>query len=115
MCENCKEVLEDNKLTEDMLYEDDYAFEVEPIIFNKENLVDVVLDDEKFQDGLDDISFVCGQITGLINIGIDPVDALNYLVNKDVLKNNLEMGKINKETSIKVAQEQSIQVEKNSL
>lgn len=115
MCENCKETLNDNDLPEDLLYEDDYTFEVEPFIFDKENLTDVILDDEKFQDGLDDISFVCGQITGLINIGIDPVDALNYLVNLDVLKNNLEMGKVNKETSIQVAKEQSIQVEKNSL
>lgn len=96
-------------------HKDEMEFVVEPIIFDKENIIEIEYDEDNFQEGLDDISYVCGMITGLINTGLSPQDALGYVMNGEILMNNVEISKINKEASIKVAKEQAIMVDKNSL
>lgn len=93
----------------------DYEMVLDPIMIGTDNLDEVCFNKNEFQRGLDEISYVCGMLTGLMNIGLNSVDALNYLVNIKVLENNIKVSEINKEASIDVAKETSLQIEKNSL
>lgn len=94
---------------------EDCEITLDPILIATDNLENVCFDEKQFQKGLNDISYVCGQITGLVNVSVSVIDALNYLTNIDVLKNNIQVSEINKDASIKTAKETAVQVEKNSL
>ena len=112
MCEDCKKH-EINPET-DFIEEEEFA--LSPLLIGTDDLAEnVELDIDSFQQGLDDISYICGTITGLANVGISPIDALNYLINGDILKNNIEITKINKEAQNECAKNQAIQIENNSL
>lgn len=130
MCEKCNhstvEEFEDVEYTEDELsptllsqvqlqsqYSEEYL--IDPILIDIENLTEVCLNEEKFQEGLKDISKTCGMITGLVNAGLSVIDALNYLTNQEIMENNIKLAEINKEASVGIAKEQSLHVDKNSL
>jgi len=88
-----KELLEQQK--EDEIQED--VFVDVPVVDFDEGL---------FLKGVDEISLLAGKITGLVNVGIHPTDALNYFLtlqqyehekhlNSETCKHNIEVAKHN--------------------
>ena len=63
-------------------------------VISKENIEGVEYDKKEFQKGLKDISYVCGMITGLMNIGVCAVDALTYVINEHTFDNSIEVNKL---------------------
>ena len=96
--------IENNEEVEDAIYSlgtekdyDDEDISVEQLlmhVISKENLDEVEFDKKEFQKGLKDISYVCGTITGLMNIGICGVDALTYVINEHTFKNTIDVNKL---------------------
>lgn len=62
------------------------------------------LNQEKFQDGVNEASYVCGQISALQVVGIEPQDALEYITsinnNMIVADNNVNVANIHAETEV---------------
>lgn len=74
---------------------------------NLENLNNSVIDKDKFQFGVNDVSYLCGAISALVSVGIAPNKAMDYIVEKEAadaaMKHNLEILNIQKETSVETA------------
>lgn len=74
---------------------------------NLENLNDSVIDKDKFQFGVNDVSYLCGAISALVSVGITPNKAMDYIIEKEAadaaMKHNLEILNIQKETSVETA------------
>lgn len=110
-CEHEKE--HEIELDEDMfaeLLKHNSEHNHEPYIFepiDTDNLVDCEINKDKFQQGLDDMSYMAGQITALANMGISPEYALDYLmaINAGEMTYKLQskLSEDSKDTSIAVA------------
>lgn len=119
---NCREEEIEDLSTEDFLemigegLESETDEEILPAIaLDLSNIFDCQINKEEFQKGLDRGSEVLGFITALKQGGLDSTLALSLLLNESTIQHNLEMGNINKETSISVAEKQSVLVEKQQL
>ena len=69
----------------------------------------------EFKKGLDDVSYVCGQITGLRNCGLSSKDALDYLITVQTLKHNMEVSEITSNMNIEVAKYVKRQAEEQEM
>lgn len=98
---------------------DDSYIKENIIIIDKINNGDFSFNKEKFQNGIDCISELCGKITALVNVGLTPTAALNYIASKedrnDTLGYMLEAAKINSNTVIESSKYESINTQKNIL
>jgi hypothetical protein len=72
-------------------------------------------DSKSFQKGIDDMSYLSGQITALLNCGVSEDFVLDFLLNKETIKHNIETANINKEMNIEMAKNQRLVAEKNEL
>ena len=79
------------------------------------NIFDCKINKEKFQKGLDSGSEILGFITALKQGGLDSSVALNILLNEHTILHNIEMAKINSETSKEVSKNQMVVAEKHDL
>lgn len=84
-------------------------------VISKENIEGVEYDKKEFQKGLKDISYVCGMITGLMNIGVRAVDALNYVINEHTFDNSIEINKLLNELELNKTKVLMIEGEKRSV
>ena len=84
-------------------------------VISKENIEGVEYDKKEFQKGLKDISYVCGMITGLMNIGVCAVDALTYVINEHTFDNSIEVNKLLNELELNKTKVLMIESEKRSL
>ena len=84
-------------------------------VISKENIEGVEYDKKEFQKGLKDISYVCGMITGLMNIGVCAVDALTYVINEHTFDNSIEVNKLLNELELNKAKVLMIEGEKRSV
>ena len=77
------------------------------ILINTEKLGDCKIDVQKFREGIESVSFLCGAITALVNVGINPNKAMNYLIDKEAaesaMRHNIDIANIQKETSIETS------------
>lgn len=84
-----------------------------------EDLFKLKHDKNKFKSGIDSVSYICGQITALVNVGINPSEALLYISNMNTLdkatKNEKDLAKIQSDASIKCAKYESVTSQKNIL
>jgi hypothetical protein len=84
---------------------------LDPIQLPIENLSGVEFDKYNFSKGLKEISFVCGMLTGLMNIGLSAKDSLDYILNKENIKHNqILQDKINK-NNIEVSKVNTVKIE----
>ena len=72
---------------------------------------DLSYDNEAFQNGINDYSYICGAITAICNTGVKPDVAIEYIVNKETIKHNLEVTKIGANATIEAAKYTSIKSE----
>ena len=84
-------------------------------VISKENIEGVEYDKKEFQKGLKDISYVCGMITGLMNIGVCAVDALTYVINEHTFDNSIEVNKLLNELELNKTKVLMIEGEKRSI
>ena len=84
-------------------------------VISKENIEGVEYDKKEFQKGLKDISYVCGMITGLMNIGVCAADALTYVINEHTFDNSIEVNKLLNELELNKAKVLMIEGEKRSV
>ena len=97
-------------------YDDDMTVEQLMMhVISKENIEGVEFDKKEFQKGLKDISYVCGMITGLMNIGVCAVDALTYVINEHTFDNSIEVNKLLNELELNKAKVLMIENEKRSI
>ena len=105
---------EDNVEVEE--YDDDMTVEQLMMhVISKENIEGVEYDKKEFQKGLKDISYVCGMITGLMNIGVCAVDALTYVINEHTFDNSIEVNKLLNELELNKTKVLMIESEKRSV
>lgn len=71
--------------------------------------------DEEFHKGIKDTSYLAGVITALLNTGVDQGFVLDYLLNKETVKHNIEVAKINKEMNVEMAKHQKLIADKMEL
>ena len=84
-------------------------------VISKENIEGVEYDKKEFQKGLKDISYVCGMITDLMNIGVCAVDALTYVINEHTFDNSIEVNKLLNELELNKTKVLMIEGEKRSV
>jgi hypothetical protein len=77
------------------------------IKINTDGLSNYKIDLDKFGEGINSVSYLCGIITALVNVGINPNKAMDYAVDKEAtqyaMEHNLEMANIQKDISIETA------------
>lgn len=76
---------------------------------------DEVYNTENFKKGIEDYSYVCGAITALCNAGLNPTEAIEYIVNQDTIKHNIEVSKIGAEATVRAAKYASVKSELENL
>ena len=76
-------------------------------VLSVENVLGEKLDNERFSKGVYDVSYLCGAISALVSVGINPNKAMDYIVDKEAtevgLEYNLKMADIQKATAIETA------------
>lgn len=125
MSENiCKDIEINDELTIPMidcdLEQNKPNYILENIInINKNNINDVVYDKNKFQNGVDKMSKVCGMITALVNAGITPDNALAYIseteLNKQGTEATIEITKIQSEANVSASKYSSENSQRNMI
>lgn len=102
-----------------MLPQQELTEVVPPIYIETDNLDNVEYDQEDFARGVKDISYLCGQITALVNTGLPPEVALDYLfnlkLNNDNIENSIKLTELNSETQIKCAELSDAKLAMNTL
>ena len=77
------------------------------ISIDTKSVSNIAFDLDKFKNGVDSMSEICGKITALVNVGITPSMALTYLSDTDASKafmeHNLRVSEINADANVKSA------------
>lgn len=77
------------------------------ICIDTEKLENSKIDSESFEKGVKSLSYLCGAITALVNVGINPNKAMDYLTEKEAsecaMRHNLEIMSIQKDISLETA------------
>lgn len=114
-----------DKYKEQENQEDDYEDEcdcdceesndISPIELDIDNVINTQFDEDEFKKGVNSISFICGQITGLINVGIPATEAIGYVMNNEVLKQNKDVTILTGKNNLEIAKARKIAIEKNEI
>lgn len=72
-------------------------------------------DTDEFHKGIHEGSYLAGYITSLLNVGVSESFVLDLLMNKETIKHNIEVAKINKEMNIEMSKNQKATQEKYEL
>jgi len=104
-----KEKYDDGDIDES---KDEFNYFIIPI--KTDNVMISTFDDGKFQKGINDYSYIAGKLTALINTGVTPLEALNFILNQDTFKFNTEINKLICEKDIEVSKNQANLIEKTS-
>jgi hypothetical protein len=87
----------------------------DPIYIDSEPMEEINYDKSEFENGMKDASYFAGFFTGLVNAGMNTEDALNIILSKIGIENNIKMAQINKDTTIQASKNQSILTDKNMI
>lgn len=83
----------------------------------KNETKDVSIDIEAFKKGISSVSELCGAITALVNVGINPHKAMDYIVDKEaskeIFENNLAVAKIQGDANISALKSEIASMQKN--
>lgn len=95
---------EDEVCCSNMASSDKDYIEDNIILLNSNNLADIEINEDMFRHGVDDMSFLCGQITALVNVGIQPSMALSFICDKytgdKAAEYNLKISEMNSKANI---------------
>ena len=113
-------------------YDEDEGMTLEhiaiPSDYLEDNLININIDNsilkcelnkKKFQEGIDEVSKLCGSIVALYNVGINPHKAMDYLTDKEatlfISENNIQIAKITADSNKEAAKSQGIAIERQSI
>ena len=86
---------------------------------DKSDISEVRYDKSKFQKGIDKMSKLCGMITALVNVGITPDNALNYIseseLNRQGTEATVEITKIQAEANVSSSKYNSENSQRNMI
>lgn len=89
------------------------------ILLDTDRLSNFSLDEASFKKGIDSVSELCGAITALVNVGITPSKAMEYLIDKaaarEAMAHNIEMANIQAKATVESSKYESVAIQKNSL
>lgn len=84
---------------------------------SKSDLSKCIYDKKMFQNGINKVSELCGSITALVNVGITPSKAIDYLAEQEstklMLDNSIELSRIQAEAAIKSSKNEVATFQKN--
>jgi len=72
-------------------------------------------DQDKFFQGIDDMSYFCGGIVAILNCGVTENFALNYMLNERTIAHNLETLKLSNAAQIEISKNQKMMLDKQEL
>lgn len=112
---NCEDILKASQFNnENQQYIAENIVEI-----NKDNIKAINYNKDYFDKGIEDMSLIAGKITALVNVGITPIMALQYLydteANKDTLTSAESIAKINGNTNINKVKLDMLTFDKNSV
>jgi hypothetical protein len=111
MDEKKEEILELNAdQLEELLNNSDIDDKLPPIEIDFDDY-----DIDEFQRGLNDASYLAGKVTALLNCGLSEGFILDYLLNQETIKHNLETARINKDMNVEMSKNQKATQEKYEL
>lgn len=110
----CKENLETEECAEGCTCDEQINYS-DVLILDTENVEDIVLDEEEFENGVFQVSETCGMISGLVAVGLTPTESLDFILNKMNIDFNLKSLEMNNATQIQIAQIQSVQIEQGRI
>lgn len=112
----CVNELVDNMSDEDIMnvmdkigevqqpYSDKDYIEDNVLLLDTGNLSKIVLDKKAFEEGVNEVSKLCGKIVALCNVGITPSMALSYISEKEasdkVGEYNLKISQMNADATV---------------
>lgn len=70
---------------------------------------------DEFDRGISEISYVCGQITALLNTGVSESFVLEYMVGRDAIQGNIQINRENNEAQIEISKNQRVLVERQEI
>lgn len=95
-----------DELMDDCENEKDYIKE-NILKIRTSHLNECSIDIQDFKEGIKSVSYLCGAITALVNAGITPTKAMDYIVDRDATEKaldfNLRMADIQNKTAIETA------------
>lgn len=119
MCDNCKcnEELEvkESEDQETLQIELQEGYEVQEYMFDPITIEIEDYNQDEFSKGIKNGSYVAGLITSLKNAGLTFEQCMEYVLNEQTIKFNLEATRMNVEMNIEMSKNQASQVDKNSL
>ena len=95
--------------------EDEEYEEIQGIEIEISNLQNLKYNEKEFKKGLLDLSYIAGQLTALTTIGVDPNEALSYILAIQSIELQKVLAEKNNEMTLEVASKQVILQEKNML
>ena len=97
-----QDILSNDNIDSNSGYIDEFIISIDT-----KNVSNIAFDLDKFKNGVDSMSELCGKITALVNVGITPSMALTYLSDTDASKafmeHNLKVSEINADANVKSA------------
>jgi hypothetical protein len=82
---------------------------------NTENIQELELDSQEFQAGIDSISFLAGQFSTLVNIGVDKTSAIDIILNERNIEYNMQLNQMTCDNNREIAKIQQEIQENNQL
>jgi hypothetical protein len=89
---------------------------ITPLLIGIENLEGIEYNKDEFENGLNSMSYVVGQITALFNAGINNEKLImDYIINKEGLLYQDRTNQLNAKTNLEVSRIQAIKIESEQL
>jgi len=118
-CDECQDYIENELQNSIELVGNEDSNEdgaLPPVELYRDNLEEIIeFDSTEFKKGLKEGSKVAGFITALLNAGLTNQQALDYIMNKEVIHNNAKTLDTTSKTQLKMAELQSILSEKSMI
>lgn len=83
------------------------------IVVNKDDIQNIAIDSGKYKKGVSSMSYIIGQYSALVGVGIDSTSAIDIVVNERNIVYQEGLNGMTCENNLKIAKTQQIQVEQN--
>jgi hypothetical protein len=85
------------------------------VAVNLENVQSLEFEADEFEKGLKSVSYICGMITGLSNVGLNKEQIMDYVVNEQNIKFNKNLNKMTCDSNEKTAKIQNVQIQQQMI
>ena len=82
---------------------------------NLDNVKDITMDKKAFKNGIDSVSYICGQYSALKNVGIEGSSCIDIIISLLNAYHNMKMQESTCKNNIEISKIQQVQMEKAQL